>query len=340
MKLTAKEMAKRNNWDVFLNRVIEGGEFRLLSKDGEVIKVAKEAELLAAIQNREFAGTPYQRGPSIFIPTICGKSVLLTKIFKDKEFGGIETGKQHTERQEQGLIDIINCSASENSSLALITEHARLENVISARKEEGVNKYGKEPYADLIITTAEKSFKVSAKGPKAPSVAGGGLAGIINIKPEIISDALTIAHDFYKTNYSHLAGQPIPQNGIPEVYVQVSCEHVMDLLRGTPEMGGPIDYMYCGPMCVSSQIRDNELHISGKLISIEQFAKEVEALYVRIRRRRTTQILALHKKDKQGFYSIFYEEGEGHRRIVIVKKNDIPKSAKLIANGVYIANEK
>jgi hypothetical protein len=340
MKLTAKEMAKRNNWDVFLNRVIEGGEFRLLSKDGETIKVAKEAALLAAIQNREFTGTPYQRGPSIFIPTICGKSVLLTKIFKDKEFGGIETGKQHTERQEQGLIDIINCSASAANSLALITEHSRLENVISARKEEGVNKYGKEPYADLVITTKEKSIKISAKGPKAPSVAGGGLAGIINVKPEIVEDALTIAHEFYETNYSHLVGATIPQNGIPEVYVQVSCEHVMDLLKGTPEMGGPIDYMYCGPMNINSRQEGAELHISGKLIPIDQFAADVESLYVRIRRRRVSQALTLHKRDKQGFLSIFYEEGEGHRRIVIVKKSDIPKSAKLISDGVYIANEK
>lgn len=338
MKLTAKEMAKRNNWDVFLNRVLIGGDFRLLS--GEVIKVAKDAAFLAALQTHRFVGTPFQKGPSIFIPTIHGESVLLTKIFKDKEFGGKEAGKAGSERQENGLINAINNSVEEhNDSIVLMTEHSCLEGVTSARKSSGVNKFGKENYADLILTINDTELMVSAKGITAPAVAGGGLQGIKHINPAIIEDALVTAHGFYAQNYHHLINTEIPKGGIPEVYVRIPDEYLLHILKGTADMGGPVDYMYIGPMDVKSEFNSGLLSVSGKLIPIDDFAKSVESLFFRIRRRRISQTLDLLRVDSHGYPSIFYEQGEGHRRVVVVKKSSIPKSAKAISDDLYIANE-
>ena len=47
----------------------------------------------------------------------------------------------------------------------------------------GRSASGDEPYTDVEIKTTNKIYKLSMKGPSAPSMAGGGLNGLEKIVP-------------------------------------------------------------------------------------------------------------------------------------------------------------
>lgn len=85
------------------------------------------------------------------------------------------------ERQERGLVDAINSGFGKNDAKPFTLVGAngvRITNVISAEKFEGRSSAGTEPYTDVIISTKTKKINVSNKGESAPSIAGGGLAGL------------------------------------------------------------------------------------------------------------------------------------------------------------------
>jgi len=96
--------------------------------------------------------------------------------------------------------------------------------------------------------------------------------------------------------------------------------------------------MYIGPMEVTSDFDQNkgELTVSGALIPIKTYMDKIGNLYLRIRRRRKTQVLDFQSTDKYGFPNIFYNKGEGGRRIVLVSEKDLPKSLKKKAEDLYI----
>lgn len=328
-------------WDILLDRIVNGDDFKLKNNAGGTFKIEPQEDLLQAIRSRNFAGTPYAKGSSILLPTVGGGEVKLNDIYKDKKFGGKEAGKEQSERQETGLINTINSAVeSAGGSITLITKNENMPGVTKAEKISGTNRHGKEHYADIAITANGKKLAVSAKGTTSPSIAGGGLAGILGVDKGIVKHALETAKSFYEKNYSHLEGKHIPDGGIPELYVRIPHKFLLDILRGTPEMGGPIDYMYIGPMTVTSELTDNILRVDGSLTPIEEFANTVEDLFLRIRRRGTNQTLDLSNTDRSGYPSLFYAAGEGHRRVVVVKKADIPKNAKPISEDVYVSNEK
>lgn len=56
----------------------------------------------------------------------------------------------------------------------------------SARGNEGVNAMKKERYIDIFITDSKgKDHGISMKGTTAPSLGGGGAAGINSVAPDL-----------------------------------------------------------------------------------------------------------------------------------------------------------
>lgn len=196
-----------------------------------------------------------------------------------------------SERQERSLIDVINSVKGPKNLIS--ANGAVLKNVLSASKVES-SDYRYEPYADLQLEIEGRSepYLVSAKGPVAPSLAGGGLAGVTTLSEDVrqfIKDfyeeaflyyqdifddheELTLDTDLYKTSY------------FKDINKEIPSDIVLEILRGTKIMGGPVDSYYIGSMEVTSEIDGNDITLNGNFIPIEKFA-EGKTLYAHIKKR-------------------------------------------------------
>ena len=199
-----------------------------------------------------------------------------------------------SERQERGLVNAINSIPGLKN---IISENdIIIENVIRAEKIEGKNQLGTEPYADiaLMISEKEKPILVSAKGSLAISLAGGGLKGISSLAKSndeignFIKDTYTKAYSFYKkiVYNNNLQDQNLYKSKFtPDVSVKIPDSIIRDIIIGTPEMGGPIDYYYIGDMDVKFDVDEDTIYLlNGELEPIESFIKD-EIFYANIIKR-------------------------------------------------------
>ena len=97
------------------------------------------------------------------------------------------TGKRKSERQENSFIDLVSQAADRCESFTLVVGSTTLPGVIGASKKEGSNKYGKEPYTDVVLATENGDVNISMKGGTAPSLVGGGVAGVNAMYPNLLN---------------------------------------------------------------------------------------------------------------------------------------------------------
>ena len=231
-----------------------------------------------------------------------------------------------SERQERGLIDAINAVASQENPIEVRSAGPVLKNVIGAGKREGMSALGKEPYTDVEIYLGDgTTLNISAKGESAPSLAGGGLRALNLLLPNIIKDFLEKARDELVAQ-----GKQKGDLGVGDVYGQISDADALIALRGNEDMGGPIDYMYQGPMDVTSEVGDGFVQISGKMSTIEEYA-DGHDLYLRARKRRNDQPFDPDLTDRAGLPAIFGRspsKGDSNRRIVVSER--VPSNALVV----------
>ena len=236
------------------------------------------------------------------------------------------------ERQEYGLIDSINALATPQKPVEVKSAGETIPDVIGASKVDGMNDLGKEPYTDVQLhLLSGVTLNISAKGSSAPSLAGGGLTALNQMLPNLVADFLTTAVSEL-VSQGHQKGDP----GIPDVYGQISSEDAIMILAGDEAMGGPIDYMYQGPMDVTAEYCDTggvecSVTVSGAFTSIEDYASS-HTLYLRARKRRNDQPFDPDAVDKAGLPSIFGRspsKGDSNRRIVITDR--VPSGAIIVS---------
>lgn len=222
------------------------------------------------------------------------------------------------ERQERGIIDSINKIASPKNPVTVKSSGVSIENVVKASKMSGESSLGKEPYTDVQLTLADGTvLNVSAKGSTAPSLGGGGLLALDMLVPDLI-------HRFLDAALKALKQQVKPgQFNAPDVYGMIPAADVIKILRGNEEMGGPIDYMYQGPMDVSAKYTGKSIvELNGGFTPIAQYAK-THKLFLRARKRREDQPFDPKSVDGKGMPSLFGKsptKGDTNRRIVITDK--------------------
>ena len=195
-----------------------------------------------------------------------------------------------SERQERGIIDAVN--SVEGVKTVIGANGFKVENVLKADKVESAYKH--EPYADVQFEIKGKSdpFMVSAKATATPSIAGGGLAGFTLFG----EDVRKFIEDFYNDAYKHykkifdehseldLNTDLYRTDYFKDVNRKVPSELVLEIMEGTPQMGGPIDAYYIGNMDVTHTIEGSTVTLDGSIIPIEKFANETE-IYVHIKKR-------------------------------------------------------
>ena len=224
-----------------------------------------------------------------------GNDVSFSELQKTREFGGTGGSKiATTERQEHGIIDAINAVPGVKTLKG--TNNIEINGVQTAVKVDGLNEFGSEPYADVILKVKGQDIKVSAKGNEAPTLAGGGIKGMTAMaitNPEIrewLTDFYEDAYEFYqdRVEANNLDGVNLTGNKlIPDVSRKVPKELIKTIVQGTIPMGGPIEYYYKGDMEVKFEIEGNTVNFkNGKFIPIDTFIEEhSSSFYAHIRKR-------------------------------------------------------
>jgi hypothetical protein len=233
------------------------------------------------------------------------------------------------ERQETGFVDAVNKATQKNKKNPITVQagKTKIDNVIGAKKYSGRQASGSEPYTDVIlIRKNKKDVNLSLKGEAAPSLAGGGLRGLEAILPGITSK-------FMKAVLKKLLSQGLKAGDkVPDTYGQIDEMNKIKIVVGTAAMGGPIDYMYIGPMTVKSDYdaKTNVLSLNGTFTDSKTFAKTHD-LYFRLRARREDQ--RFDPDASQGGIPKIYgkspSRGDSAGRIVVTDK--VPSTAVIVA---------
>jgi hypothetical protein len=226
------------------------------------------------------------------------------------------------ERQETGVIKHINDSVrkNKNNPVTVIAGKTKIVGVIKAEKFTGRQAGGSEPYTDVVFHVVKgkkiEVLNLSLKGTAAPSLAGGGLKGLELAVPGI-------AKKFMESAYKHLVGveKLVIGDKVPDVYGQIGNTDKIKIVVGNVKMGGPIDYMYIGPMDVTGRydVKKNELTLNGDMTEAEAYAKS-HKLFFRLRARREDQRFDPEAKDAKGVPKIYGKspsKGDSAGRIVV-----------------------
>jgi hypothetical protein len=283
------------------DKIKRGNPFKLEDGREEVLTYTDEdySDLFAnqkVDDIRRIGGSSINTFP--FFKDSQGNNIGFKQISKTKELGGAGGSKaQTTERQERSLIDLIN--SVEGTKTIISADGSKIEGVVRAEKVEESSAGGTEPYSDVKLVMADGSeLLVSAKGPSAPTLGSGGIAGIkLLTKGGANPEILDFVDDFYNDAYAYykeiidregLEGQNLYKNKlVPDVSIKVPEEIITTILRGTPEMGGPVSYYYIGKMDVDGEPEGQTIKIkNGSFIPLDTFIKEKTGkLYAHIRKR-------------------------------------------------------
>lgn len=225
------------------------------------------------------------------------------------------------ERQETGVVKAINDAVKKNKGnpITIVAGKTKIAGVTSANKFTGRQVSGSEPYTDVVIVAGKKKYNLSLKGESAPSLAGGGLRGLELAVPGIAKKFLLAAH-------AHLLKKVKlnPGDKVPDVFGKIGEAAKLKIVVGNVAMGGPIDFMYIGPMDVRApyDAKTNTVTFNGALTKAAEYAKTHE-LYFRLRARREDQRFDPMAKDSAGVPKIYGKSpsrGDSAGRIVVTDK--------------------
>ncbi len=237
---------------------------------------------------------------------------------------------EQAERQETGVVNFINNAVKKNKKnpITLVAGKESIKGVVGAEKFKGRQASGSEPYTDVVLTLFnKKTVNLSLKGESAPSLAGGGLKGIETIIPGLTKRFLNavLKHLITKVKLN-------PGDKVPDVYGKISPkERARIIVVGNKNMGGPIDFMYIGPMNVTGRYdeKKNMLTLNGNLIEANEFAYS-HNLYFRLRARREDQRFDPETKTPDGSPRIYSKSTKGDVGGRIVVAGSTPNNAETI----------
>jgi hypothetical protein len=222
------------------------------------------------------------------------------------------------ERQENSFVAAVAQAVKFNGDkpITIKTKEDTILGVIKAEKYNGRQVSGSEPYTDVQLFTSKGIINLSMKGPSAPSLAGGGLRGVEAIIPGLSAR-------FFRAAYNnHIKRGLKTGDKVPDTFAKLNDQEKNLLVIGNKPMGGPIHYMYIGPMDVVSSFKDGVLSVNGKCIEAKKYAKSKD-LFFRLRARRIDQTFDAEASDKNGIPKIYSKSpsrGDSAGRLVITDK--------------------
>lgn len=296
--LSNRDLGNRNNPQVFTNRIAGKGAFQLDNSDSPAYKATGRVTVTQNNKVSMFDGNFTESSLKAYLQSRTGSDHIevelqvgrkktfyrSSKLFKDREFGGVaaKSGGQGSERQEEGLIQVINEAIAKYEKPTVVGISG---NILSAKKWEGRSLIGKEPYTDIIIETSRGKFNVSCKDKSAPSLAGGGLAGIKLVAPDLPKKFYTAVMTYMKNTLKLKQGGVVPFDSVPNFYAEIPLRYMDIILKGTSRMGGPVTHMYIGEMDVVGNVGRSQIGLNGDFFTIDEYKRKVGKFYFRARKR-------------------------------------------------------
>lgn len=240
------------------------------------------------------------------------------------------TGERVQERQERAVIEAINEAVAANCGRPILVaglNNTGIENVIGAKKNNGKNGYGKERYADMILTTTRGEIGVSMKMERAPSLLGGGYDALYDMDPNFITKLMNRALDMALQSKDFELGS---STKLRDIFIELTNKRFLrDAFRGTEKMGGPVDYMFVGKENPKYELEGDYLHFKdSSFYTIDQYMMKVPRLYFRIRRRDAQQIFT-NERDKRGV-PYFFKKKNGLERARIMVDQTVSGRALVV----------
>ena len=269
--LSRTELGKRENLQLFMDMIGKNAPFVKVGETEPSVVLKPSDELMMQLQKRDIP-TKYE--------TVDGEVILLSRLQKTKEFGGTGGSKADTsERQEHGLVNVINANAGAVIEQLGVT-------VKSARSQGGMNALGKEPYIDIFITdTNGKDHGISMKASSSMTIGGGGTAGVFSMFPKLIQRCYDKVEQ-YLIDMELEDGDVVPHGAIPNLFFRIPEKYIAPLMQGNKAMGGPIDWIYVGPSDVTGEVVDGNLNLNGNFYSVDDFVEKTAGdVFFRVRKR-------------------------------------------------------
>jgi hypothetical protein len=338
--LQIADIKKRDNAEILVNRIVLGIPFNTSSGDflvpthnikingvlTDVSKIKKLEDIYAAVfsaKTVEFEATVNGTGSKTFYS--------VTKVEKDPEFAGKAAGsktisKSDSERQERGLVAFINEYTKKIPNLTIDGIGGY---ILGAIKQEGLSSLGQEPYIDVLIKTTKGDVGISCKDQTAPSLAGGGLKGLITIDKQLI-DTL---HETTKKIYAKegfVEGGEYSTNDLQDLYIEIPESNIYKILAGTPAMGGPVDMMYIGPMDVTASLSGSKLKLNGNFYDVREYSRKY-TFYFRLRKRDVINnkvTVDFSTLNASGYPNILAQKTGGKASARWVIQNSVPSNNK------------
>jgi len=346
--ITYEDLKKRNNISVFAERVNNKGSFNEKTEDGALLICTGKVKMSHETINGEVKLTDDLL--RMFLETKTNRDVIeveciknksksyyrTSSFYKDKDFGGV-AGKSSgggSERQELGLIEAINTAVRESAE-AWVPGIGRDNPLRGASKREGLSEVGQEPYIDVYVETKNGKLGVSCKGESAPSLAGGGIAGLKVVVPELLKGVYNTVSDYLKKK-GYAEGVIVDADDVPDLFIEVPAKYLKLILVGNKKMGGPIDYMYVGKMDVKSSLdsKTKTLDLNGNFYSIDAYMKKVGKLYFRIRKRdlqpNNEIMITYREKNKEGYPVLFKGPKSNKNNFRLVTTDKVPRTGEML----------
>lgn len=254
----------------------------------------------------------------------------ISKISKPTTLKDRTQSGRKQERQELDFINQINDAISTwGGQITLKTKGRDIKNVLSARKNEGTNQFGKERYSDVILETSSGDIGISMKiGNQPPSLFGGGREQMYQLDKKYFSNAMNKAFEIAKNSPDFEIGS---STKLKDIFIEITNKnYILNALRGNKEMGGPVQLMGQGSDKPESSFSNGIIEfLNIDLIYVEDYARSLGSQYIRIRRR-VKRHGFVDRKDKNGipfFFGDIEHKGSEKGRIVTVNK---PSSNGLI----------
>jgi len=237
---------------------------------------------------------------------------------KKLSFRIVEAGEKF-ERQEIGLVKAIKKSPKKPA--VLVIGDKTIFGIKDANKEETTTSSGKEPMTDVYLETTKNRINLSLKGPSAPSLAGGGVKGIETVSPNLITD-------FFKKAKSALSREYKKGENIPDVYMPLDKKTAEALIKSNKESGGPIDFVYKGPMDVKVEYKGNQIIILDAVLLTPSEMATKHPLYLRYRKRREDQRFDPNSP------SLLTQSKKGDKNGRLVVTDQLPSTALVIKEEI------
>ena len=341
------DLLKRDNVSVFTNRLAGKGAFQLRDEKSPPINATGRVTVTQNNKVSMFDGNFTEGSLRAFLETKSGSDNFeielmegssrrfhrITKIYKDREFGGVasKAGGQGSERQDSGLVQAINEAVARHEKATVPGISGTLK---SAYKKEGLSAIGKEPYIDIIVETERNKFGVSCKDESAPSLAGGGVAGIKLVAPDLVPKVYAAIERYLRSTMRLKQNDVVPADSIPDFFILIPDRYVEIILRGTARMGGPVSHMYIGKMDVVSDSKREKLVLNGKFFTIKEYMSKIGKFYFRVRKRdidptNTVQIDYM-KVTTEGFKVLMKAPSTNKNNVRIVITDKVPTTGKIL----------